>query len=126
MTGQEWQEYMRKKHPGGKHGPSQISTRCRNEMKLMLQLMKLNFVQEHRFHPTRKWRFDFAIPEHMVVIEYEGLIAEKSRHTTIDGFTGDCNKYNAAVLMGWRVLRYTARNYTQMAGDLLTLIKKEQ
>lgn len=59
----------------------------------------------------------------MLAIEYEGLMAEKSRHTTIDGFTGDCDKYNAAVLLGYKVLRYTAKNYTQMAGDLLTLLK---
>ena len=67
------------------------------------------FVREYEFHQTRKWRFDFAWPEHMLAVECEGLTAptQKSRHTTNYGFTKDCEKYNAAALLGWRVLRYT-------------------
>ena len=30
-----------------------------------------------------------------------------SRHTTVGGYAKDCEKYNAAALLGWRVLRYT-------------------
>ena len=66
-------------------------------------------VKEHRFHHTRKWKFDFAYPDKMIGIECEGLTAPwmKSRHTTNDGFTKDCEKYNQAALDGWCVLRYT-------------------
>lgn len=30
------------------------------------------FVREHRFHPTRRWRFDFAWPDEKVALEVEG------------------------------------------------------
>lgn len=63
--------------------------------------------QEYRFHPTRKWRFDFAWPELMLAVEIEGHGGAKSRHTTFTGYTKDCEKYNEAVILGWRVLRFT-------------------
>lgn len=63
--------------------------------------------REYRFHPTRKWRFDFAYPEQKIGIECEGGTWAKSRHTTGSGYRGDCTKYNTASVMGWRVLRFT-------------------
>jgi very-short-patch-repair endonuclease len=63
--------------------------------------------REYRFHPTRKWRFDFAYPERKIGIECEGGTWAKSRHTTGSGYRGDCEKYNAASILGWRVLRFT-------------------
>jgi very-short-patch-repair endonuclease len=65
---------------------------------------------EYKFHPTRRWRFDIAIPELKIAIEYEGIAGRKSRHTTMSGYTGDCEKYNEAQILGWRVLRFTAKN----------------
>lgn len=62
---------------------------------------------EYRFHPTRRWRFDVACPKKSIAIEYEGLIACKSRHLTLAGYSGDCEKYNAAQSLGWRVYRFT-------------------
>ena len=64
-------------------------------------------VREHRFHPTRKWRFDFAYPEHLLAIEVEGGVWSGGRHTRGSGFTNDCEKYNAALMNGWRVYRCT-------------------
>lgn len=32
----------------------------------------IDIIPEYRFHPTRKWRFDFAIPHIKVAIEIEG------------------------------------------------------
>ena len=67
------------------------------------------FVPEYKFHPTRMWRFDYAYPYEKVSIEIEGLArpGTKSRHTTNDGYKNDCIKYNNAVVLGWRVLRFT-------------------
>jgi len=62
----------------------------------------------HRFEKGRKWRFDFAWPEQMVALEVEGGIWAGGRHTTGKGFTNDCEKYNHATCMGWKVLRVTA------------------
>jgi very-short-patch-repair endonuclease len=61
--------------------------------------------QEYRFHPKRKWRFDFAWPDRMLALECEGGAWIGGRHTRGGGFIADCEKYNTATLMGWRVLR---------------------
>lgn len=63
------------------------------------------FVREHVFHEKRKWRFDFSWPEHKVAIEIEGGLHNRGRHVRPDGFTDDCEKYNEATLLGWKVLR---------------------
>jgi len=63
--------------------------------------------EEFRFHPHRKWRFDFAWPEQRIALEVEGGIWTQGRHTRGAGFLADMEKYNAAVLLGWRVLRTT-------------------
>lgn len=62
-------------------------------------------VREHGFHPTRLWRFDFAWPERKVAVEVEGGIWTRGRHTRGAGFIGDCEKYNEAARLGWRVFR---------------------
>jgi hypothetical protein len=63
-------------------------------------------VEEHRFHGTRKWRFDFAWPDQKVALEVEGGVFSGGRHVRGAGFKADCEKYNTALRMGWRVLRY--------------------
>jgi very-short-patch-repair endonuclease len=61
---------------------------------------------EYKFHPTRKWRFDFCYPENKLAIEIEGGIFSKGRHVQGAGYIGDMQKYNAATLLGYRILRY--------------------
>lgn len=66
--------------------------------------------REWRFHPTRRWRFDFAWPGDKLAVEVEGGIwlpaqGKKGRHNTGKGIEEDMVKYNAAALLGWRVLR---------------------
>lgn len=63
---------------------------------------------EFKFHPTRKWRADFAYPERKVLIEVEGGVYARGRHTRGRGYNSDCEKYNAAVEMGYSVFRYTS------------------
>ena len=65
------------------------------------------YQREHRFHPMRRWRFDFAWPDHKLAVEVEGGAWTGGRHTRGSGFVADCNKYNAATVLGWRVLRVT-------------------
>ncbi len=62
-------------------------------------------VKEHQFHPVRQWRFDIAIPSIRAGFEYEGY---GSGHFSYKGYTDDCEKYNAASLLGWQVYRFTA------------------
>ncbi len=86
-----------------------------------LEAEKIPYVTEHRFHPVRRFRFDVAIPAKMVAIEYEGLVAtgKKGGHQTKTHYTKDCEKYNLAVEMGWRVYRYTSWNYKTFNVNIL-------
>jgi len=70
--------------------------------------------EEYKFHKDRKFRFDWAIPAIGVAVEYEGVNAVKSRHTTKKGYSNDCIKYNLAAIDGWIVLRFTAMNYIEI------------
>lgn len=65
---------------------------------------------EQYFAKPRMWRFDIAWPEFMVAFEREGMAKKgsKLRHTTFTGYTNDCEKYNAAAIQGWCVIRATA------------------
>lgn len=68
--------------------------------------------REYRFDQTRKWRMDFAWPAHKLAVEIEGGVWSNGRHTRGSGFVADCEKYNAAALLGWRVLRFTGEHVT--------------
>ena len=61
--------------------------------------------KEYIFHPVRKWRFDYAFPGAKIALEVEGGVYTGGRHIRPKGFLGDVDKYNAAAVMGWRVLR---------------------
>lgn len=64
-------------------------------------------VYEHRFAPPRRFRFDMCYPPLMLGIEVEGATWAHGRHTRGAGYEKDTEKYNLAVLLGWRVLRFT-------------------
>ncbi len=63
--------------------------------------------REYRFAPPRRWRFDFAHPASRVAIELEGGVWNRGRHNRPLGFIADCEKYTAAALAGWTVVRLT-------------------
>lgn len=74
------------------------------------------YEREHAFANSigRRWRFDFAWPQHKLAVEIEGLVVMriggelvcKGRHASISGFKDDCEKYAWAVVFGWRVMRF--------------------
>lgn len=70
--------------------------------------------REYRFHPNRRWRFDFAWPDRKVAVEIEGGQWVQGRHQRPRGFEADCDKYNEAAMMGWRVLRFTGRHVRRL------------
>ena len=70
----------------------------------------LKFQREFRFHPTRKWKFDFLLPDFHIAIEIEGGSWTQGRHTRGAGFQADLDKYNQATAMGYRVLRFSTRD----------------
>lgn len=67
--------------------------------------------REYRFHPTRKWRFDFAwiLGDHRIALEIEGGVFIRGRHTQGAGYAKDAEKYNQAALLGWRIYRVTTK-----------------
>jgi very-short-patch-repair endonuclease len=80
-------------------------------------------VREHQFHPDRKWRFDFAWPKVKLAVELEGFGTggDTGRHQSFVGFRGDCEKYTAATLRGWRVLRFLSADKKHVADWIRTV-----
>lgn len=92
-------------------------------LELQLRAAKLPTPErEYKFHPSRKWRFDMAFPDRMTAIECEGGTWGVSRHTTGSGYEKDCEKYNEALLLGWRVLRFTGGMIRR--GEALAMIER--
>lgn len=78
------------------------------ELKMDLDAAGIKYIREFLFAHPRKWRADFLIAGHDLLIEVEGGTWNGGRHTSGKGYRNDCEKYNAAVLLGYRVLRFTA------------------
>jgi very-short-patch-repair endonuclease len=62
---------------------------------------------EYRFAPPRRWRADYCWTDERVILEVEGGVWSRGRHTRGSGFLKDVEKYNHAALLGYRVLRCT-------------------
>lgn len=100
------------------------------EETLAIQCRAYNFTpeREYRFAEGRKYRFDFAFPESMVAIEVEGGTQfGMSRHSRGSGFEADCQKYNCATRLGWKVYRYSTAMVERgdAINDLLAVIFQE-
>src|SRR5579864_5102612 len=62
----------------------------------------------------RRWLFDFAFRDYRLAVEIDGVSVKRlagqlvvmGRHNSIDGIRGDHEKINAAILLGWSVLRF--------------------
>lgn len=64
---------------------------------------------EYKFHPKRRWKFDYAIPSIRLAVEYEGgAFVANGGHTGGKDYSDDCEKYSEAAILGWRVIRVTA------------------
>jgi very-short-patch-repair endonuclease len=92
---------------------------CELAVELMMQ-PDCEVELEWRFHDTRKWRFDLALPEHKIALEVEGGTWISGRHNRPVGYAKDMEKYNEAALLGWRVLRCTWKEVKN--GEALALM----
>lgn len=86
-----------------------------------LTALKIPFEREVKFHPERRWRADFGLPN-SVLVEVEGGTWSGGRHTRGSGFEKDCEKYAWAVILGYRVLRFTTNQVD--SGIAISLIEK--
>lgn len=75
-------------------------------LKLLNELCS-GWVTEYEFHPTRKWKLDFAHPGKKIGVEVHGAVWTQGRHTRGRGFLNDLEKSNAASMLGWAYLQYT-------------------
>lgn len=98
-------------------------------LKLHLKSSGIDFSTEHKFHPARKWRFDFVLKDKLAV-EVDGgnrmvrFSPKTGKHVAVGYHTldGDHAKGNEAVLLGWRVLRFSTQEVK--AGTALDIIKR--
>lgn len=63
--------------------------------------------REYLFHPERRWRLDFAWPEHRFAVEVDGLHRHGAgtAHQRRDGILRDAEKAEALLRLGWRLYR---------------------
>ena len=95
--------------------------------KTFLQLCKVHGLKEpereFKFHPKRRWRFDFAFPLEKIAIEVQGgIFMKKSGHNSGIGILQDYEKYNNAVISGWRVLQINSPDLNKV--ETMEMIKK--
>lgn len=129
MVGQQ-----RTKQVVKKAKPRQAPKESKLEEKFAAQLDEAGitgFVREYKFYPGRMWRVDFAHPDLGIMIEIEGglfgrpiichnckkpvinitkngkriPVRETGRHNSGAGFIADAEKYGAAALAGWMLIR---------------------
>jgi very-short-patch-repair endonuclease len=79
-----------------------------------LEELGLAFVKEFKFHPVRKWRFDYFLDTWRnersgVAIEIEGAVWTQGRHTRGSGYVKDLEKYREAAALGFKVFRFSTQ-----------------
>ena len=87
----------------GEKVPNEFEAKLARELKTL----KIKFEQEFYFHHDRKWRADFHLIDKKILVEIEGGIWSGGRHTRGKGYLGDMEKYNAATMMGYQVIRFS-------------------
>jgi len=86
-----------------------------------LQAAGIAHEREFRFAKPRRYRADVFIAPNLLV-EVEGGQYVMGRHQRPEGFAKDCEKYNLATLLGFRLLRFT----TTMVNEGIALATIEQ
>jgi hypothetical protein len=97
----------------------------KKQIELIFLVLKQDVVREYKFHPTRKWRFDYALPDLKVAVEYQGLNfghGGPSGHQTIKGIAAENEKLSEAAIAGWCVVLVDA--ISVKIGLAHSLIKK--
>ena len=87
-----------------------------------LKAAKIKYEREYRFHPIRRWRFDFAFPDKRVAAECDGGIFVGGRHARGVGIAGDMDKFNAALALGWKPYRFSSKHIK--SGEALAILSQ--
>lgn len=82
------------------------------EQALGLEISKSNAliipIQQYKFHPVRRWKFDFAWPEFKIAVEINGGTWLSGRHNHPTSIAKDYEKLNTAQLLGWRIFQFVS------------------
>ena len=92
----------------------------------------LKWASEFKFHPKRRWRFDYACEVAKVAIEINGGNYVRGRHSNPTALAKEYQKFAEANAMGWVVVSCTPmtnknevmRFGTEMFWDVLLRILK--
>lgn len=104
MIGQKEKSEIKKEPAHKKH---------KREIEEFLETNGFKYEKEFRFSEFRAWRFDYAIPDRKIAIEYEGGTHGIGGHSSGSGIEKDIHKYNIAQLHGWVVYRLTGAYFTK-------------
>jgi len=79
---------------------------------------------EYNFSPTRGWRFDYAWIAQKIAVEVEGGIWRRGggAHSHPQNIERDIEKYNAAAVLGWRVLRVVPEKLASIIEPLKAIL----
>ena len=75
-----------------------------------LKAVDVEMVQQYKFHPTRRWRLDFADVASLVAVEVDGgefMLDGGGAHNRGTRMANDYEKRNAAIEMGFVVFQLT-------------------
>lgn len=122
MTAKEFQAKHGKKKTLRKKTNAQINKEMTESFLRQCKEIGLPIPEcEYKFHPTRKWKIDFAIyvPYKMywLAVEIEGY-----GHNRIGNFTRDMEKYNELAFAGISLLRFTVKEV--MSGKAIEQLKR--
>jgi very-short-patch-repair endonuclease len=86
-----------------------------------LRADKIGFTTEFKFHPVRKWRFDFLLAKG-IAVEVDGGVWIHGRHNRGQGMEDDNIKNNEALLLGYRILYFSTGQVK--SGDAIAVIRR--
>jgi very-short-patch-repair endonuclease len=78
--------------------------------------------REFKFHPTRKYRFDFAWDAYKLAVECDGGTGRVLAHNSPKGYQYDCERDAEASILGWTVLRFTGNQIKN--GSAVTFVER--
>jgi very-short-patch-repair endonuclease len=98
------------------------------ELARQLDALGIAYVREIRFARPRRWRFDFGLGDELApgvcstkwAVEVEGGAWSGGHRRGMEA-NKDTEKSNAAVMLGWRVLRFTP--YQVETGEAIECIE---
>jgi hypothetical protein len=76
-------------------------------------------VVEFRHIPGRRFRLDYAWPDHRIGLEVQGGIWTRGKHSRGAGQKIDMEKNNLGILNGWRVFQCVPGRETQTIVDFI-------